>query len=155
MLIKYEVAFSHLIPPVQNIAIFLYFFSLFIVFAILSNFNGNSLKELILGFIDPEKVPIDKIEIDILNDPKNLITDKPKKSFKYIIFISDFYYKDSAIRLKENLYNQTGINNILVREINKNKYRLLVGPFKSFDALKSSYISLNNLGFEGLNIFRE
>ena len=102
-----------------------------------------------------ESAPIDKIEIDILNDPKNLSADKPKKSFKYIIFISDFYYKDSAKRLKENLYNQTGINNILVREINKNKYRLLVGPFKSFDALKSSYISLNNLGFDELNIYKE
>ena len=29
------------------------------------------------------------------------------------------------------------------------------GPFKNFNALKSIYISLNNLGFEGINIYRE
>ena len=102
-----------------------------------------------------ESAPIDKVEINILNDTTSLSSVKPKKIFKYIIFISDFYYKDSANRLKEKLSNQTGINNILVREINNNKYRLLVGPFKSFDALKSSYISLNNLGFDELNIYKE
>ena len=42
-----------------------------------------------------------------------------------------------------------------VKKINDNKYRLSVGPFKNFNALKSIYISLNNLGFEDLNIYRE
>ena len=54
-----------------------------------------------------------------------------------------------------DLENKTKLTNIFVKKINNNKYRLLVGPFKNFNALKSSYISLNNLGFEGLNIFRE
>ena len=47
------------------------------------------------------------------------------------------------------------INNISVKKINNNKYRLLVGPFKNFNALKNTYISLNNLGFEELNIYKE
>ena len=47
------------------------------------------------------------------------------------------------------------IDNIEVKKINDNKYRLLVGPFENFNALKKTYISLNNLGFEDLNIYRE
>ena len=47
------------------------------------------------------------------------------------------------------------MNNFYVKKIKDNKYRLLIGPFKNFNALKTTYISLNELGFEGLNIYRE
>jgi len=43
----------------------------------------------------------------------------------------------------------------LVKKIGDNKYRLLAGPFKNFNALKTSYISLNNLGFDDLNIYNQ
>ena len=57
--------------------------------------------------------------------------------------------------LKNELSKQTNIDNFVITKINNNKYRLSVGPFNSFNSLKSSYISLNNLGFEELNINRE
>ena len=66
-----------------------------------------------------------------------------------------FYYLDSAKNLKKELIKETKINEFSVKKINDNKYRLSVGPFKNFNALKSIYISLNNLGFEGINIYRE
>ncbi len=44
---------------------------------------------------------------------------------------------------------------MLVKKINDNKYRLLVGPFENFNALKTTYISLNNLGFDNLNVYKE
>ena len=47
------------------------------------------------------------------------------------------------------------MNNISVKKINDKKYRLFVGPFKNFSALKTTYISLNNLGFESLNVYNE
>jgi len=47
------------------------------------------------------------------------------------------------------------LDNIYIRKINDTKYRLLIGPFESFNALKTTYISLNNLGFESLNIYDE
>ena len=81
-----------------------------------------------------------------------------KKVFKdnnFIIVINDFYYEDSAINLKNELFKKNKFNNILVRKIGNNKYRLLAGPFKNFNALKTTYISLNNLGFENLNIYTE
>ena len=67
------------------------------------------------------------------------------------MIINDFYYQDSADELKNNLIKKTNINNFIVKEINSNKYRLSVGPFINFNALKSTYISLNNLGFDDLN----
>ena len=69
-----------------------------------------------------------------------------------MIVINDFYYKDSATKLRDELIKKTKFNNIFVKKINNNKYRLLTGPFKNFNALKNSYISLNNLGFDDLNI---
>ena len=83
-------------------------------------------------------------------------TNKEKiKNEKFIILISDFYYKDSALNLKKDLANKTSLNNIYIKKINDTKYRLLAGPFENFNALKTTYISLNNLGFEDLNIYNE
>ena len=80
---------------------------------------------------------------------------KSDKKSNFILVISDFYYEDSANNLKKDLVKKTKMNNISVKKINNKKYRLLVGPFKNFNALKTTYISLNNLGFENLNIYRE
>ena len=86
---------------------------------------------------------------------KTPVKNNSKTESNFIIVINDFYYYDSANNLKQELLRKTQINNFLVKKINNNKYRLLIGPFKNFDALKSSYISLNNLGFEELNIYKE
>ena len=74
---------------------------------------------------------------------------------KFILVISDFYYYDSANNLKNDLIKKTQINKFTIKKINHNKYRLSVGPFEYFNALKSVYISLNNLGFDELDIYRE
>ena len=85
---------------------------------------------------------------------KKTVEKKIKKD-KFIILISDFYYKDSALNLKKELSNKISLNNIYIKKINNTKYRLLAGPFENFNALKTTYISLNNLGFEDLNIYNE
>ena len=101
-----------------------------------------------------ETVPIDKIEIDNLSENETDSELKRKKNLKkFTLVIGDFYYKDSALNLMNELRKKTNMNNINVKKINKTKYRLMVGPFKSFNALKIAYISLNNLGFENLNIY--
>ena len=53
----------------------------------------------------------------------------------------------------KELIKKINIKNISVKKINNNKYRLLVGPFENFNALKTAYISLNILGFDHLNIY--
>ena len=102
------------------------------------------------------KAPVNEVTMDDLNKTKSDIKKKKKiKKNNFIIIISDFYYLDSAKKLKQKLSKQTNIMNFSVKKINDNKYRLSVGPFNSFNALKSTYISLNKLGFENLNVFRE
>jgi len=102
-----------------------------------------------------EKAPVEQIEMDnISNTTKNTEVKKIKKE-KFIIIISDFYYKDSALNLKKELSKKISLNNISIKKISNTKYRLLAGPFENFNALKTTYISLNNLGFEDLNINNE
>jgi len=104
-----------------------------------------------------EKAPVDEIKMDDLTKTKDETKIEKKKtvSKNFILVISDFYYLDSANNLKNELLKKTKMSNILVKKINNKKYRLLVGPFKNFNALKTTYISLNNLGFENLNIYTE
>ena len=102
-----------------------------------------------------EKVPVDEVKMDDLASGENEIEKKKIKSKNFILVISDFYYLDSANNLKKELLKKTKMSNILVKKINNKKYRLLVGPFKNFNALKTTYISLNNLGFESLNVYNE
>ncbi len=102
-----------------------------------------------------EKIPVDEIKMDDLSKEKMGVKINIAKKNKFILVIADFYYFDSAKNLKNDLIKQTKIRNFLIKKINDNKYRLSVGPFKNFNALKFVHISLNNLGFEDLNIYRE
>jgi len=102
-----------------------------------------------------DKAPVDEIEMDEITKSKEKIIKKIAKKNNFLIVISDFYYQESAVNLKKELSKKISLDNIMVKKINDNKYRLLVGPFKNFNALKTTYISLNNLGFESLNIYKE
>ena len=95
-----------------------------------------------------------KTTLSIIVD-KDEIKKKLDNKKNFILVIADFYYHDSAENLKKELIKKTQINEFSIEKINDNKYRLSVGPFENFNALKSIYISLNNLGFEALNIDRE
>ena len=102
-----------------------------------------------------EKAPVDAIKMNDLSKDDAKTEKKTNKKSNFILVISDFYYEESAINLKKDLVKKTKMNNISVKKINNKKYRLLVGPFKNFNALKTTYISLNNLGFDDLNIYRK
>ena len=102
-----------------------------------------------------EKAPVDEIKMNDLTKDDTKTEKESNKKSNFILVISDFYYEESAISLKQDLVKKSKMNNISVKKINDKKYRLLVGPFKNFNALKTTYISLNNLGFENLNIYRK
>ena len=101
-----------------------------------------------------EKAPVNEVKMDDLTKKESKVKKNEIKT-NYILVIADFFYIGSANNLKDVLTKKTNFNNISIRKINNNKYRLFVGPFKNFNALKSSIISLNNLGFESLNIYRD
>ena len=98
------------------------------------------------------KAPVENIEMDDLSNNENKNQEKNHLNKIFTIIINDFYYEDTALTLKNNLLKKIKTNNISVKKINNKKYRLFAGPFISFNALKNTYISLNNLGFEDLNI---
>ena len=102
-----------------------------------------------------ETAPIDEVQMNDLTKVESKYKKKSNKKSNFIIVVSDFYYRDSANDLMKELINKTKISNISVKKINDKKYRLFVGPFKNFKALKTSYISLNKLGFEALNVYKE
>mgnify|MGYP001303054400 CR=1 FL=1 len=102
-----------------------------------------------------EKVTVNEVVMDDITKEKSNTKKKVEKKYNFILVISDFYFEDSANNLKNDIINQTQIRNLSVKKINDKKYRLFVGPFKNFKALKASYISLNNLGFDDLNVYKE
>ena len=102
-----------------------------------------------------ENAPVDEITIDDLFKGELDIEKEISKEVNFILVINDFYFEDSANNLKAELVEKTKMNNISIKKINNKKYRLFVGPFKNFNALKTTYISLNNLGFEIPNIYRD
>ena len=99
------------------------------------------------------KAPVDKIEINILSENIDDNQDV-KKKYSFILVISDFYYLNSANNLKNELNKKIKLDNLGIKKINNKKYRLYSGPFKNFNTLKSTYISLNKLGFEDLEILK-
>ena len=102
-----------------------------------------------------DKAPVDEIKVDVLNENNEQLDKSKKTSNNFILVISDFYYKDSAQDLLQQLAKKISIKKIYVKKINNKKYRLYAGPFENFNALKSTYISLNKLGFDNLNIYIE
>ena len=102
-----------------------------------------------------EILPVNEVKMDDLTKVEVKAKKKLNKKSNFILVVSDFYYEDSANNLMKELVKKTKINNISVKKINDKKYRLFAGPFKNFNALKTTYISLNKLGFENLNIYRE
>ena len=101
-----------------------------------------------------EKVPVSDIVMDDLSTEVKVDKKNKQSNNNFIILISDFYYLESAESLKKELERKINLNNISIKKINVNKYRLFVGPFKNFSALKTTYISLNNLDFDQLNVLK-
>ena len=99
--------------------------------------------------------PIDEIKMDDLTQNNETVTTKVVKNYTFILVVGDFYYLKSAEDLKKELFKQSNIDNLFINKIANNSYRLAIGPFENFNALKSTYISLNNLGFDSLNIQRK
>ncbi len=102
-----------------------------------------------------EVVTVGEVKMDVLSNEEVNEKKKLEINKNFVLIISDFYYFDSANNLKNDLIKKTQINKFSIKKINHNKYRLSVGPFENFNALKSVYISLNNLGFEELDVYRE
>ena len=102
-----------------------------------------------------EKAPVDSVVVNIISETVSDNSSKSKNIKNFYLIISDFYYLKTANDLKNKLIKNTNNNNFNVIKLTENKHRLVAGPFKNFNSLKNIYISLNNLGFEDLNVYRK
>jgi len=105
------------------------------------------------------KAPVEGIEIENITNnldetKKNKSNSKSNISFKYIIKIADLYFEDSAKILKNRLLNEYNINNVKIKRMSKNSYRIYKGPFYNLDSIKREYISIIKLKFENIEIIK-
>ena len=75
-----------------------------------------------------------------------------KKKPSYIIDIAEFYFLESAETTKNRFEKEANLENIKIKKISKTRFKVYSGPHVSFNSVKDTYFSLNELGFENLNI---
>jgi len=97
------------------------------------------------------KAPVTSININDLSVSASKIEAKKKKP-KYIINIAEFYFLESAEATKNRFEKEANLENIKIKQISKNKFKVYFGPYSSFASMKETYLSLNELGFENLDV---
>ena len=103
------------------------------------------------------KAPVEDImvqSISLETKKKESKTENFVTNFNYIIKFADFYFEDSAIMLKNRLFNEYKIENILIKKLSKNNFRVYKGPYKDFEKLKKGFHNVENLGFDSIEIIK-
>ena len=99
------------------------------------------------------KAPVTDININVIsNEPEN--TEIRSKQNEYIINIGEYYYLDSAKVVKNRLINEANLTNVKIKKISKNKFRVYVGSYPFFNAMKDPYFAISKLGFEHLDVIK-
>ena len=99
------------------------------------------------------KAPVTDININVIsNEPEN--TEIMSKKNEYIINIGEYYYLDSAKVVKNRLINEANLTNVKIKKISKNKFRVYVGSYYLFNAMKNPYFAISKLGFEHLDVIK-
>jgi len=103
------------------------------------------------------KAPVDDImiqNISIKPEKKESDTENFVTNFNYIIKFADFYFEDSAIMLKNRLFEEYNIENILIKKLSQNNFRVYKGPYKDFEKLKKGFQNIENLEFDSIEIIK-
>ena len=99
-----------------------------------------------------EDIMIQSISLDTekkVSKSENFVT-----NFNYIIKFADFYFEDSAIMLKNRLFEEYKIENILIKKLSQNNFRVYKGPYKDFEKLKKGFHNIENLSFDSIEIIK-
>ena len=103
------------------------------------------------------KAPVDDITVQSISletEIKELKTENFVTNFNYIIKFADFYFEDSAIMLKNRLFEEYKIENILIKKLSQNNFRVYKGPYKDFEKLKKGFHNIENLDFDSIEIIK-
>ena len=101
-----------------------------------------------------EKAPVDGIQINDLNVKKIKKKLTTNKNFSYSIKVADFYYKDSAEAMSNQIKKDTLIKNLKIIKLSPTKFRVLIGPFNDIKSLKDSFEKMKLFNFENLEIYK-
>ena len=103
------------------------------------------------------KAPVDDImvqSISLETEKKESKIENFVTNFNYIIKFADFYFEDSAIMLKNRLFEEYKIENILIKKLSQNNFRVYKGPYKDFEKLKKGFHNIENLDFDSIEIIK-
>ena len=101
--------------------------------------------------------PVDDImvqSISLETKTKESNTEEFITDFNYIIKFADLYFEDSAIMLKKRLFEEYSINNILIKKLSQNNFRVYKGPYKDFENLKKGFHNIESLDFDSIEIIK-
>jgi hypothetical protein len=101
-----------------------------------------------------KKAPVENIDINDLNKINKNHNETIKEKFSYLIKIADFFYDNTAQLMVNRIINETEIRNPRVKKIDKEKYRVFLGPFNNINSLQKSYNDIGILKFENIEIIR-
>ena len=99
-----------------------------------------------------EDIMVQSIRLE--TEIKESKTDNFVTNFNYIIKFADFYFEDSAIMLKNRLFEEYNIENILIKKLSQNNFRVYKGPYKDFEKLKKGFHNIENLDFDSIEIIK-
>ena len=100
------------------------------------------------------KAPVDKITVNDLNQSSKKKTNNNSQKFNYFIKIADFYFIDSAKIMRNRIINESTIKNVYIRELSKNKFRVILGPYLDLKSLQKEYNKLEKFNFENIEIIK-
>ena len=103
------------------------------------------------------KAPVDDIMVQSISLETEIKESKINDfvtNFNYIIKFADFYFEDSAIMLKKRLFEEYNIENILIKKLSQNNFRVYKGPYKDFEKLKKGFHNIENLDFDSIEIIK-
>ena len=66
----------------------------------------------------------------------------------------DFYFIDSAKIMRNRIINESTIKNVYIRELSKNKFRVILGPYLDLKSLQKEYNKLEKFNFENIEIIK-
>jgi len=97
------------------------------------------------------KAPVTSININDLS-VSTIKNEVKKKKPLYIINIAEFYFIESAETVKNRFEKEANLTNIEIKKISENKFKVYSGPYDSLASMEETYFSLDELGFENLDI---
>ena len=100
------------------------------------------------------KAPVDEITVNDLNQSSKKKTNTNSQKFNYFIKIADFYFIDSAKIMRNRIINESTIKNVYIRELSKNKFRVILGPYLDLKSLQKEYNKLEKFNFENIEIIK-